>query len=80
VPALPCRLQARNARLRRRAAAADLQCNELLFAAPDAWEWERGLLQPARPPVRVLDVLRDSVVRYDNATDAVAEEEWEAAR
>ncbi len=27
-----------------------------------------------------LDVLRDSVVRYDNATDPVAEEEWEAAR
>jgi len=27
-----------------------------------------------------LDVLRDSVVRYDNATDPVAEEEWEAAQ
>jgi predicted nicotinamide N-methyase len=27
-----------------------------------------------------LDVLRDSVVRYDNATDPVAEEEWEAAK
>jgi len=27
-----------------------------------------------------LEILRDSVVRYDNATDPVAEEEWEAAR
>jgi prevent-host-death family protein len=27
-----------------------------------------------------LDVLRDSVVRYDNATDPVAGEEWEAAQ
>ena len=27
-----------------------------------------------------LDVLRASVVRYDNATDPVAEEEWEAAQ
>jgi predicted nicotinamide N-methyase len=27
-----------------------------------------------------LDVLRDSVVRYDNSTDPVAEEEWEAAQ
>jgi len=27
-----------------------------------------------------LDVLRGSVVRYDNATDPVAEEEWEAAQ
>lgn len=27
-----------------------------------------------------LVVLRDSVVRYDNATDPVAEEEWEAAQ
>jgi len=27
-----------------------------------------------------LDVLRASVVRYDNATDPVAEQEWEAAQ
>lgn len=27
-----------------------------------------------------LDVLRDSVVRYDKPTDPVAAEEWEAAR
>jgi len=27
-----------------------------------------------------LDILRDSVVRYDSSTDPVAEEEWEAAR
>lgn len=27
-----------------------------------------------------LDVLRASVVRYDNATDPVAEEEWEATQ
>ncbi len=27
-----------------------------------------------------LDVLRASVVRYDNATDPVAPEDWEAAR
>jgi len=29
---------------------------------------------------RPLDVLRDSVVRYDNATEPVGDEEWEAAR
>jgi antitoxin (DNA-binding transcriptional repressor) of toxin-antitoxin stability system len=27
-----------------------------------------------------LDVLRGSVVRYDNSTDPVAEDEWEAAQ
>ena len=27
-----------------------------------------------------LEILRDSVVRYDNATEPVGDEEWEAAR